>query len=153
MTERRAQPDSETEHGPRETGGPRADPLAGLPAAPEHNPLWEDTPHRPGDPPLRRLPPELAPNTPGGRTARALGRQLRAWRERHRLTQREVAERLGWEQPAVARLEGGAVAPTSTTLALLAARLTVRITFGGGEGDVVIADAAPATVASAAPSE
>jgi ribosome-binding protein aMBF1 (putative translation factor) len=137
MTERQSQ----TEH----------DPPAGLPPAPDDNPLWEDTPHRQGDPPLRRLSPELAPNTPGGRAARELGHQLRSWRQGRGLTQRQVAARLGWEQPAVARLEGGAVAPTTTTLALLAERLGIRITFGGpaarGEaGAVRVADAAPESV-------
>jgi predicted XRE-type DNA-binding protein len=113
------------------------DPLAGLPPAPAHNPLWEDTPHRPGDPPLRRLPPELGLNTPGGRLARALGRELRAWREAQGLTQREVAGRLGWAQPAVARLLGGAVGPTAATLALLVERLGLEIAFRQGEAGPV----------------
>ena len=110
------------------------DPLAGLPPAPlapkpAHPPLWEDTPHRPGDPPLRRLPPELGLNTPGGRLARALGREFRAWREAQGLTQREVAEHLGWAEPALARLEGGAVGPTAAALAVLVERLGLELTF------------------------
>jgi DNA-binding XRE family transcriptional regulator len=110
-----------------------ADSLAGLPPAPADNPLWEDTPHRPGDPPLERLPRDLWPNTPGGLAVRRLGRQLRAWRERQGMTQRDVAARLGWDQPTVARLEGGGVAPTTTTLALLVDRLGMRIAFGPGQ--------------------
>jgi transcriptional regulator with XRE-family HTH domain len=90
--------------------------------------------------------------------ARSLGRQLRAWREAHRLSQLEVAQRLDWQQPAVARLEGGAVAPTSTTLALLAERLGVRITFGASgasseSGGVVLTDAAPGAAGSSVSSE
>ncbi|HEX2515220.1 MAG TPA: helix-turn-helix transcriptional regulator, partial [Chloroflexota bacterium] len=122
---------------------------ADLAPAPERNPRWEDTPHRPGDPPLRRLPPELTPNTPGGRAARSLGREVRAWREGRGLTQREFGERLGWAQSAVARLEAGAWAASTGTLVLLASRLGIRIIFDGsaarGEaGAVRIADAAPA---------
>lgn len=124
MTERAV----ETEH----------DPLAGRPPAPAHNPLWEDTPHQPGDPPLRRVPPELGANTPGGRLARVMGREFRAWRAARGLTQRAVGERLGWAQPAVARLEAGAVGPTAATLAMLLERLGVRITFGQGEGGPVV---------------
>jgi len=72
------------------------------------------------------------------RVATALGRQLRTWREGHRLTQRAVAERLGWKHTAVARLEGGAVAPTATTLALLVERLGVSIRFHRGEGGTAV---------------
>jgi hypothetical protein len=117
-----------------------------LPPAPAHDPRWEDTPHRPGGPPLRRPPPALVANTPGGRAARSLGRQLRAWRTGQGLTQRRVADRLGWDQPQVARLEAGAVHPNLATLTLLAERLDLRITLGGGAGGVVVADAAPEAV-------
>jgi hypothetical protein len=117
-----------------------------LPPAPAHDARWEDTPHRPGDAPLRRVPPELAPNTPAGRAARSLGRQLRAWRTAQGLTQRRVADRLGWDQPQVARLEGGSVHPNLATLTLLAERLGLRITLGGETGDVAIADATPEAI-------
>lgn len=126
-----------------DTTDPRVDdPQAELPPAPAHNPLWEDTPHRPGDQPLRRVPKELAPNTPGGRASRSLGRQVRAWREAHRVTQRELAERLGIAQPNLARLEGGGVAPTLTTLVLLADCLGVRVSIAPGEGasEVLLSD-------------
>lgn len=61
------------------------------------------------------------------------------------MTQRELAKRLGWEQPAVARLESGAVAPTLTTLALLAERLVVRVAVApGSDGPAVTLEAVPA---------
>lgn len=95
------------------------------------HPMYEAEPRpwAPGDPPLRRVPDELGLNTPAGRAARALGRQVRAWRRDHGVTQRELAERLGWEQPRVARLEGGGVVPSYQTLQLLADRLELRITL------------------------
>lgn len=132
-----------TERAPAPPARPQADPLAGLPPAPADNPQWEDAPHRPGDPPLRRVPKEQRAGTPGGLTAWRLGQRVRAWREAHGLTQRELAERLGWEQPTVARLEGGAVAPTLTTLGLLAERLGVRVTIapGGDAPEVQFEDA------------
>ncbi|MGH2353511.1 MAG: helix-turn-helix domain-containing protein [Chloroflexota bacterium] len=102
-------------------------------------------PWLPGDPPLRRVPRELRPGTPGGNAAWRLGQQVRAWREAHQMTQRELAKRLGWEQPAVARLESGAVAPTLTTLALLAERLVVRVAVApGSDGPAVTLEAVPA---------
>ena len=137
MTERQAQ----TEH----------DPPAGLPPAPDDNPLWEDTPHRQGDPRCtgcRRT--SLLTRRAGGRPA-SWDASSAPGARRGDLTQRQVAARLGWEQPAVARLEGGAVAPTMTTLALLAERLGILITIGGpgvrGEaGAVRISDPAPESV-------
>lgn len=132
-------------HAPNATVRPTHDPLAELPPASAHSPLWEDTPYRPGDPPLRPLPKELGPNTPGGRAARRLGRQVRAWREAHGVTQRQLAERLGMAQPNMARLEGGGVAPTLTTLALLAKRLGVRVTIAPGQDapEIRVEDAPP----------
>jgi hypothetical protein len=49
-------------------------------------------------------------------------------------------------QPNLARLEGGGVAPTLTTLALLTERLGVRITIlpGLNAPEVLIEDALPA---------
>ena len=48
-----------------------------------------------------------------------------------RLTQADVAQRLGTTQPAIARLEGGKVSPSFTTLRRYAeatgTRLTVRL--------------------------
>jgi DNA-binding XRE family transcriptional regulator len=145
MTDRLTEPPPAPPLGPGADGPAPglADPLAGLPPAPADNPLWEDAPHREGDPPLRRVPPELRPGAPAGVAARRLGRQLRAWREARGATQRQLAERLGMAQPNLARLEGGAVAPTLTTLALLAERLGVRVTItpGGAAPEVRLEDA------------
>jgi ribosome-binding protein aMBF1 (putative translation factor) len=61
------------------------------------------------------------------RAAIGLGRQVRAWRTARGMTQQDVAERLGWDQPTVARLEAGGVSPNLATLALLGERLGVRL--------------------------
>jgi len=99
-----------------------------------------------GDSALRRLPDELLPGRPAGVAARRLGRQVRAWRETHGISQQELAARLGMAQPNLARLEGGGVSPTLTTLALLAERLGVRVSVGPGQEspDIVVEDAVPA---------
>ena len=49
------------------------------------------------------------------------GRLIRQGRERAHLTQRELAERAGMSQPAIAKLEQGAANPTLDTLARCAA--------------------------------
>ena len=91
-------------------------------------PEWADDerPAQPGE--LHRIPAEIYPGTPGASVAWQLGRAVLAWREAHGLTQRQLAARLGWSQPALARLEGGGVAPTLTTLATLVATLGARVT-------------------------
>jgi DNA-binding XRE family transcriptional regulator len=106
----------------------------------------EPLPWLPGDTPLRRLPDELLPGQPSGVAGRRLGRQVRAWREARGISQQELAARLGMAQPNLARLEGGGVAPTLTTLALLAERLGVRVTvMPGPDGpEVLVEDALPA---------
>lgn len=43
-----------------------------------------------------------------------------AWRARHGLSQAELARKLGWRQPNVARLEAGDHEPTIATLSRLA---------------------------------
>lgn len=74
-------------------------------------------------------PAKPAPDA--GKDARAaavsLGRQVRAWRDAQGLTQTQVAERLDWDQPQVARLERGAVYPNLITLTLLCERLNVQV--------------------------
>jgi DNA-binding XRE family transcriptional regulator len=106
----------------------------------------EPRPWRVGDTPLRRIADDLLPGQPAGVAARRLGRQVRAWREAHEMSQQDLAVRLGMAQPNVARLEGGGVAPTLTTLALLAERLGVRVTVapGGGAPQILIEDAVSA---------
>jgi len=70
---------------------------------------------------------------------------VRAWRDAHGISQQELAARLGMAQPNPARLEGGGVAPTLTTLALLAERLGVRVTvtLGRDAPEIVVEDALP----------
>jgi len=45
-----------------------------------------------------------------------LGARVRAERERLKLTQSELAEKMGTTQPAIARLEAGGVTPSLDTL-------------------------------------
>ena len=51
------------------------------------------------------------------------GKYIRKLREEARLTQREFAERLGCQQPAIARLEAGGVRPSLNTLHRIAEAL------------------------------
>ncbi len=120
-------------------------PLVGVYAADEH-PDAALLPWQPGDTPLRRMAEELSPGRPAGVAARRLGRRVRAWREAHGTTQQELAARLGMAQSNLARLEGGGVAPTLTTLALLAERLGVRVTISPGQdsAEILVEDALPA---------
>jgi DNA-binding XRE family transcriptional regulator len=96
-------------------------------------PAWADDerPARPGE--LHRIPAEIYPGTPGASVAWQLGQAVLAWREAHGLTQRQLAARLGWSQSTLARLEGGGVAPTLTTLATLVTTLSVRVTVTPGK--------------------
>ena len=59
-------------------------------------------------------------------------------RAAHGLTQRDVAERLGWDQPTVARLEAGLVSPNLATLALLSERLGVRLVLTPEAGGLLV---------------
>ncbi|HEV2121525.1 MAG TPA: helix-turn-helix transcriptional regulator [Chloroflexota bacterium] len=95
---------------------------------------------------MKLIPRELLSAQPDGIAARRLGRQIRAWRESHGINQQELAARLGMAQPNLARLEGGGVAPTLTTLALLAERLGVRVSIAPGQDapEIVVEDAMPA---------
>jgi DNA-binding XRE family transcriptional regulator len=78
------------------------------------------------------------PGHAAGRASRELGRRLRAWREGRGLSQRELAERLGWEQPHVARLEAGAHTPNLATLNRLARRLGLEVTVRAGPGGLAV---------------
>jgi len=71
--------------------------------------------------PARRLGYEKA-----GRTIR-LAYEIRALREKRGLSQRELAERLGTTQSAVARLEAGNISPSLPTLDKLADALGVEL--------------------------
>jgi DNA-binding XRE family transcriptional regulator len=58
---------------------------------------------------------------------RALADGLVRFRADHNLTQRQLAERLGWKQPAVARLELGERNPDLPTLIHIAQRLGISV--------------------------
>jgi DNA-binding XRE family transcriptional regulator len=58
---------------------------------------------------------------------RALADGLVRYRADHHLTQRQLAERLGWKQPAVARLELGERNPDLPTLIHIAQRLGISV--------------------------
>ena len=61
------------------------------------------------------------------RRAFELGEEIRALREMQRLSQSELARRMGSTQPAIARLEAGRVAPSLNTLDRAAAALGVEL--------------------------
>jgi transcriptional regulator with XRE-family HTH domain len=63
----------------------------------------------------------------------ALGVQLREWRLRRGLTQAALAERAGLSQIFIAKVEGGARAPSWPTLERIARvlRVTVRLELVG----------------------
>ena len=64
-----------------------------------------------------------------GRTIR-LAMEIHALREKRGLSQRELAERLGTTQSAVARLEAGNVSPSLPTLERIAKALEAELVVG-----------------------
>ncbi len=69
-------------------------------------------------------------NSPGVNAARlvfdqayGIARQVVELREKHRLTQLELAEKTGLPQAQISRIERGVISPTSTTLAKIAEAL------------------------------
>lgn len=59
----------------------------------------------------------------GARRAFEMGERVRLLREDHGMSQRELAERIGSTQPAIARLEAGGVSPSLGTLERIAEAL------------------------------
>ncbi len=57
----------------------------------------------------------------------ALARQVRELREKRKLSQAELAERVGTKQPAIARLESGRVVPRIDLLQKIAHALGVQL--------------------------
>ncbi len=55
--------------------------------------------------------------------AYSLARQVTELREKHRLTQTELAQRTGLPQAQISRIERGVISPTSATLAKIAEAL------------------------------
>ncbi|HET9092200.1 MAG TPA: helix-turn-helix transcriptional regulator [Acidimicrobiales bacterium] len=82
---------------------------------------WEEVKAERADSPARRRGYERA-----GRAIR-LAREIHDLREKRGLSQRELAERLGTTQSAVARLEAGNVSPSLPTLDKVAEALGVEL--------------------------
>ena len=82
---------------------------------------WDDVKRERAGSPARRRGYERA-----GRTIR-LAREIHELREKRGLSQRELAERLGTTQSAVARLEAGNVSPSLPTLDKVAEALGVEL--------------------------
>lgn len=82
---------------------------------------WEEIKTERTDAPARRRGYEHA-----GRSIR-LAMEIHGLREKRGLSQRELAERLGTTQSAVARLEAGNVSPTLPTLDKVAEALGVEL--------------------------
>lgn len=61
------------------------------------------------------------------RRAFEVGERVRLLREEHGLSQRELAERIGSTQPAIARLEAGGVTPSLGTLERIAEALDTAL--------------------------
>jgi transcriptional regulator with XRE-family HTH domain len=85
---------------------------------------WDEVKTERPDSPARRRGYERA-----GRAIR-LAAEVRELREKRGLSQRELAERLGTTQSAVARLEAGSVSPSLPTLDKLADALGVELVVG-----------------------
>lgn len=82
---------------------------------------WDEAKRERADSPARRRGYERA-----GRTIR-LAMEIHELREKRGLSQRELAERLGTTQSAVARLEAGNVSPSLPTLDKVAEALGVEL--------------------------
>lgn len=82
---------------------------------------WDEVKGERADSPARRRGYERA-----GRTIR-LAMEIHELREKRGLSQRELAERLGTTQSAVARLEAGNVSPSLPTLDRVAKALGVEL--------------------------
>jgi DNA-binding XRE family transcriptional regulator len=84
---------------------------------------WEDIKAARGDSPARRRGYEKA-----GRAVR-IAFELRALREKKGLSQRELADRVGTTQSAIARLEAGSVSPSLPTLDKIAHALGAEVSL------------------------
>jgi len=82
---------------------------------------WEEIKAKRADTPARRRGYEQA-----GRTVR-LAMEIHDLREKRGLSQRQLAERVGTTQSAVARLEAGSISPSLPTLDKVAEALGVEL--------------------------
>ncbi len=71
--------------------------------------------------------PELRAEWERTALARAVAIAVVRYRADHQLSQRQLAEQLGWKQPAVARLELGESTPSFATLCELAQKLDLEL--------------------------
>jgi ribosome-binding protein aMBF1 (putative translation factor) len=85
---------------------------------------WEEVKAARAPSPGRRRGYEKA-----GRAIR-LAMEIRALREARGLSQRELAERVGTTQSAIARLEGGNISPSLPTLDKIAEALDAELSVG-----------------------
>ena len=84
---------------------------------------WEEIKTARGDSPARRRGYEKA-----GRAIR-LAFEIRALREKKGLSQRQLAERIGTTQSAIARLEAGNISPSLPTLDKIAHALGAEVSL------------------------
>jgi ribosome-binding protein aMBF1 (putative translation factor) len=84
---------------------------------------WDEIKASRADSPARRQGYDKA-----GRAIR-LAREIRALRQARGLSQRDLAELVGTTQSAIARLEGGHVSPSLTTLDRVADALGVELSL------------------------
>jgi transcriptional regulator with XRE-family HTH domain len=75
---------------------------------------------------------------------RATGQYLRQLREQAGLSQRDLAERLGCQQPAIARLEAGGVRPGLATLQRVVEALGFTLELHAVSRDVAMISGVPA---------
>lgn len=87
-------------------------------------PTWDEVKATRAQSPERRRGYEKA-----GRAIR-LAMEIRALREARGLSQRELAERVGTTQSAIARLEGGNISPSLPTLDKIAEALDAELSVG-----------------------
>jgi ribosome-binding protein aMBF1 (putative translation factor) len=77
----------------------------------------------------RRTDPEFRAEWERTVLARAVAVGIVRYRSEHDLSKRQLAERLGMNQPQVARLELGEVNPSMDTLMRIASRLRIEFTI------------------------
>lgn len=80
-----------------------------------------------------RTDPEFRKEWERTRIAREVALQVVSYRANHKLTQEELAAKLGMKQPAVARLEAGEHAPSVVVLRRLAEKLGMEFHIQGQE--------------------
>ena len=80
-----------------------------------------------------RADPEFRKEWERTRIAREIALQVVSYRANHKLTQEELAAKLGMKQPAVARLEAGEHAPSVVVLRRLAEKLGMEFHIQGHE--------------------